>query len=290
MVSERGRRFFRYVVEETLAGRGAYLKAYTIAQEVFGRGVSFDPQNDPCVRMAASQLRRSLERYYLVAGLDDGVLVTIPRGQYAPVFVARPAGAKMTADLENGDAQITSTAPLADLGPQKSADENQWGSPLTRWMLVGASVVVLGAVAMTSLGEKHNLAANLSGTPTVLVELFDDIGQPSVSKDVLHALADELVVDLSRSKELMVIAPDGVSKANPTYVLEGSVRIEDQDMRSIVRLVRKADGAVVWSGIYNVNTAGRNMLDVETTIARSISTSVSALRTLSKGDQPQGTF
>ena len=63
--SERNRRFLTYVVEETLAGRSARLKAYSIATVVFGRPDSFDPALDPIVRMEAGKVRRALTRFYL---------------------------------------------------------------------------------------------------------------------------------------------------------------------------------------------------------------------------------
>ena len=37
-ISDRNKRFLRYVVEETLAGRGDRIKSYAIAVDVFGRG------------------------------------------------------------------------------------------------------------------------------------------------------------------------------------------------------------------------------------------------------------
>jgi adenylate cyclase len=41
MPSERKRRFLKYVVQETLAGRADRIKAYTIAVDVFDRDPSF---------------------------------------------------------------------------------------------------------------------------------------------------------------------------------------------------------------------------------------------------------
>ena len=78
--SGRTREFLRFVVEETLAGRRHRLKGYTIAVEVFGRAKDFDANLDPIVRIQAGRLRRALERYYLVAGGDDPVLITVPKG------------------------------------------------------------------------------------------------------------------------------------------------------------------------------------------------------------------
>ncbi len=42
-------RFLRFVVEEELAGRGATVKAYTIATQALGRGPDFDASLDPSV-------------------------------------------------------------------------------------------------------------------------------------------------------------------------------------------------------------------------------------------------
>ncbi|WP_069063756.1 adenylate cyclase [Sinorhizobium sp. RAC02] len=84
--TERECRLLEYVVEETLAGRGNRIKAYSIALEVFGRSDAFDPQADPIVRIAASHLRRALERYYLTSGKADPIVIGIPKGSYVPSF------------------------------------------------------------------------------------------------------------------------------------------------------------------------------------------------------------
>ncbi|UIY27692.1 hypothetical protein LZK76_33645 (plasmid) [Rhizobium leguminosarum] len=86
---QRARRFLQFIIEETLDGRGGYLKAFTIAQVVFGRDASFDAQSDPCVRVEASRIRRELERYYLLEGSQDDVVITIPKGTYVPSFRMR---------------------------------------------------------------------------------------------------------------------------------------------------------------------------------------------------------
>ena len=83
---KRARNFLEFVVSETLAGRSGFLKAFTIANVVFGREASFDPQNDPVVRIEAGRIRKALERYYLVAGQTDDVIVTVPKGGYVPHF------------------------------------------------------------------------------------------------------------------------------------------------------------------------------------------------------------
>ena len=99
--SERDRKFLRYVVEETLAGRADRIKGYSIGTEVFGRDASFDAQSDPVVRIEAGRLRRALERYYLMDGRTDAIHIDIPKGAYVPTFRRRtPASVEAPAASE----------------------------------------------------------------------------------------------------------------------------------------------------------------------------------------------
>lgn len=84
-------RFLRFVVEEELAGRGATIKAYTIATQALGRNPDFDPSLDPSVRVEAGRLRRALDDAYAqhAAGLE--VRITVPVGGYRPRFGALAA-------------------------------------------------------------------------------------------------------------------------------------------------------------------------------------------------------
>lgn len=81
-------RLLRFLVEETLAGRGNDLKGYTIAVELFKKENNFDPVQDPMVRIHAGRLRRMLKLYYLDAGRKDPVKIEIPKGKYVPVFLS----------------------------------------------------------------------------------------------------------------------------------------------------------------------------------------------------------
>lgn len=82
----RQREFLKFVVTETIAGRDNEIKGYTVATQVFGRREDFDQAIDPIVSIQANQLRRALERYYLVAGEGDPIRIDIPKGAYIPTF------------------------------------------------------------------------------------------------------------------------------------------------------------------------------------------------------------
>src|SRR3982751_2602646 len=82
-------RFLRYVVEETLAGRGAQIKEYSLGAEVFARGDAFDPRIDPIVRVQARNLRARMVKYYAGPGEDEAIVIDLPKRTYVPVFTSR---------------------------------------------------------------------------------------------------------------------------------------------------------------------------------------------------------
>lgn len=279
ILPDRGRRFLQFVVTETIEKREGYLKAFTIAQAVFGRGNSFDAQNDPCVRIAARQLRSALERYYLTAGAKDPLLITVPAGGYVAAFTLRGPGS------ESGiERKPEVGAPATSAGKEQvPVDAQKSEGRLLRWIMVGAALIVLAAVVMASLAEWDNPALKTAVTdgsrPRIVIDRFESVGQGNVANDISAGLTSELFVNLAKFKDVVVMSGNGATGAtatDPTYTLQGSVRLEDNDMRSTARLVRQADGVVVWTGDYNVDIKGRSILDIETGIARSIATAIVA--------------
>jgi hypothetical protein len=84
--SRRCQQLLRFIVEETLAGRGGDITQSAIATRVFGRSDAFDPLADPIVRIQAGCLRRALERHYRLCGKHDALRIDLPRGRYVPAF------------------------------------------------------------------------------------------------------------------------------------------------------------------------------------------------------------
>jgi adenylate cyclase len=149
--SRRSREFLGFIVEEALEGRGAALTQAAIATRVFGRRDDFEPQLDPIVRIQAGRLRRSLERYYLLAGKTDAVRIDIPRGSYVPVFShARPGGAQ--------SARNAPAVPTPPPAPAPPGDAIPWPSVAVRPFDVGASA---GGVDEVALALQDELAMEL---------------------------------------------------------------------------------------------------------------------------------
>ena len=87
--SRRRQAFLRYVVQETLAGRGSAIKETNIAVDVFGRNNDFDAQTASVVRVTAAEVRKRLAQAY-EAGLNRDVHIDLPLGGYQPTFSFPP--------------------------------------------------------------------------------------------------------------------------------------------------------------------------------------------------------
>lgn len=72
------------------------MKEYQIATEVFGRPPNFDPQLDSTVRVQAGRLRVKLSEYYASDGVEDPIVVELPKGAYALSFHHRAAAGART--------------------------------------------------------------------------------------------------------------------------------------------------------------------------------------------------
>ncbi|MFK8075763.1 MAG: hypothetical protein AB8B84_04190 [Granulosicoccus sp.] len=80
--------FLKYVVEQAASGNMTRIKAYTVAIDALGKPDSFDPQNDPVVRVLAGRLRAALASYY-ESNPDTELRITMRPGSYVPSFVHR---------------------------------------------------------------------------------------------------------------------------------------------------------------------------------------------------------
>lgn len=81
--SKRCQEFLRYVVTETVEGRGDQIKERNIAREVFGKGDDFEPGEFSLVRVKAGELRKRLSDHYQAAP-EDGLRIELPPGSYVP--------------------------------------------------------------------------------------------------------------------------------------------------------------------------------------------------------------
>ncbi|RED17026.1 hypothetical protein [Parasphingopyxis lamellibrachiae] len=79
-------RLLSYLVEQTLAGNGHRLKAYTIAVDGLGRDADFDARIDSYPRVQVGRLRKLLDDYYAADDAYAGLRINIPKGAYVVSF------------------------------------------------------------------------------------------------------------------------------------------------------------------------------------------------------------
>src|SRR5262245_50974714 len=80
------RKFVQLICDYHLAGRAKEINEHLIGLEVYERNDRYNPAEDPVVRVAAHDVRKRLEQYYLHEGRDDEIHLEIPIGSYEPVF------------------------------------------------------------------------------------------------------------------------------------------------------------------------------------------------------------
>jgi adenylate cyclase len=295
--SRRNRDFLRFVVEESLAGRADRIKAYTIATSVLGRDEAFDPQSDPIVRIEASRLRRSLERYYLIAGQDDPVRIDIPKGSYVPSFqrlqsvrddCAFPhhAYAPEPPDDESpvlpehrkvwtGRAGIFSLLTSRRL-PARSA----WAAVASGTMAIALGTGLWVWIAPTE--PEAIVAEAASRGPSVIMLPFENLSGDPTKDYLAGGLTEEILAGLAQFRELFVYARETGSHYAATnyeqlhrelgvrYVLEGSVREAEGRIRVTARLVDATTGVQLWASAYQEVGSGADLFRVQGDIAQRV--------------------
>ncbi|MDZ4799995.1 MAG: hypothetical protein SGI92_17700 [Bryobacteraceae bacterium] len=81
-----------------MAGRTGEINEQQIGVHVFGRKADYNPGEDNIVRVEARNLRKRLQEYFDGDGRHEPLIITIPKGHYAPWFDPRPA--EVPAELE----------------------------------------------------------------------------------------------------------------------------------------------------------------------------------------------
>jgi len=284
LAPERGRRFLQYIVEETLEGRSEQLKAYTIAQAIFGRDASFDAQSDPVVRIEAGRIRRALERYYLVCGRSDPIRITVPKGGYAPHFSSGQdsSNAGEISVLQNRENK------RRPLGRERPVSYRDLLLPIGIPALFGVVAILalirpLEAYLSPPKALPAPATSTLKSKIRIVVEPFAALGGTVQGADFVKGLADQLIARLMKVENLVVLAP-GRSRVEMTgslFNLQGSALVEGKILHLHVRLINDADGAVIWANQYDRDLRGQTILDVEDEIAAQIAMAISNSHRLS---------
>jgi adenylate cyclase len=204
-------RFLRFVVEETLQGRGPLLKEYLIGVEVFDQTCSYDPWTDPVVRSEARRLRSKLSEYYQEEGQNDPVRIYLPKGQYAAVFE--------TSTIRADDIRVET------LATRQSAANTP-------------SIAVLPFLNLSPNRENECFCDGLTQ------EIIHAIGKMTGMKVVART---SVLHYKGRAHDIRQIG----AQLGVGMILEGSVRQFEDRLRVTTQLIRGSDGCSHWSESYD---------------------------------------
>ena len=277
VVPERARSFLRYLVEQTLAGRADRLKGYTIGTAVFERDTNFDSQADPVVRTEAGRLRRALERYYLVAGQADPVLLEVPKGGYVPIFSRRAAVEPKSPAVEE---------PV--LTQRRPAGRAQWQGAAVILVTLAVLIAVLSLQQMRWAEQPGaSVEPALPDSPILLVMPFASLGQGNEATLYAAGVTEEILTKLSRFKDLAVQgvkpAPNLPATADlrsiapgpsASYLVTGSLRLSGPQIRVTSRLVDNRAGTVLWARTYEENLGVKELFAIQEDIAQQVVTAI----------------
>lgn len=150
------RAFLLYITEQAELGYADRLKEQTIGVEVLGRRPDYDPAHDNIVRVRANELRGRLARYFASEGAQEPLVITIPKGGYAPEFVHRESLLPRPSEK---------TLPISETVPKAPAK----GPRL--WLMVACLAVLIAASGYFAVkrfdSSSHILMASSSATRTV---------------------------------------------------------------------------------------------------------------------------
>ena len=134
--SKRCQQFLRYIVTETLEGRGDLIKERNIASDVFGKGSEFEPGEDSLVRVKAREVRKRLADFYELHPPEE-LQIEVPLGGYTPrIYFSRPAEMK----AQNEPASSAIARPLHPVNRLRLL-----------WMLGGAAGVAGGGAVWRAM-------------------------------------------------------------------------------------------------------------------------------------------
>jgi len=171
-----------------------------IGAAVFDRPANYDTNIDPIVRVNATELRKRIEAYFDAEGLNETIIMEIPRGGYTPVFRYRPVQARPSAM----DAPVPALVPITP-SPETSAE----AAPVSEhqhWIFAGLIVagvmlIVLAAGCLFFWGQNRAWRRSLypwQDKPSVSA-FWSEIFSASPDTDVVVADASfGLTQDISK--------------------------------------------------------------------------------------------
>jgi adenylate cyclase len=279
-MSERNRRFLRFVVEEKLAGRAERIKAYTVAVDVFGRAPTFDGLIDPIVRIEATRMRAALDAFYQEHGSADPIVIDVPKGGYVPEF-------------RLGDRDLS--APAITPFKTRSSAPSIRNLSIRQALSIGALGGIFLCLAVLAAYRPWQAGSDAE-TPIMALEPVRSI--PGTGENELaQGLTQTIISSLSRLPGVRLVhLRDGLASADPlvaagkapVYRMESSLRMKGEALRFWWSMVDARSGRTLWSETVDQPRLGEPDSTVEDEIAARVAIRIAESPEIFGVDSPGG--
>lgn len=145
--SRRYPALFRFIVEETLEGRGEFLKERLLGVRVFDRPADYDTAADPIVRVTIAEIRKRIAQYYHEEAHDSEMRIELLPGRYIPEFRPRR-------DVEDGSQVHVAEATngVHEANPADSVTLEKRAMRSRRWVIILKRTALWLAIALFFIG------------------------------------------------------------------------------------------------------------------------------------------
>lgn len=227
--AQRMRELLQFLVEQKLSGSPRDTQEYAVGIEVFKRDpATYNTCTDPIVRVQVGRLRDRLRAYYAGSGTDDVLRFMIPVGSYMPEIVTRPAAVPSMPQ----PGPVRGYGAAAGEGIDFSAVGFS-GRELHVSDLAPSSRVSIKGIA------RHYLLAHRA-----LVYCGGDADGATFVRGLDEELVHQLYCAFGPT---IVPRADSARLSAVSHRLEGSVRIDGNQVRLSLRLVDNKADSIVWS-------------------------------------------
>jgi TolB-like protein len=240
------------------------------------------------VRLEARRLRTDLDSYYVDAGSQDPVRISVPKGGYVPHFAWQNQHARVPAPPSEPDPQDL-VPPSMDATATPSPDTETASKRRRGRVAVAVALLALGGLAAFSAlvvglrGSESDVAE--AGVPAIVVLPFEAYGDSEDIGLIASGVTEELIANLMLFQDFRLYAtttsfrldagvdPEILKRdLGVSFVVTGVMQLQNGQVQLHARLVDTESGQVHWSGSYSEALTPGNLFGVQRDLAVAIST------------------
>jgi hypothetical protein len=193
--SPRLRELFTYLAECALRDPHSSVTEQQVGVAVFNRSAGYDTSSDTVVRVQASEVRKRLKYYFLSEGLNEPLLMELPRGSYLPIFSSRELPTE-DAVYSNGHKQAATadTTPREGVTRSDQTSAQRMRKHLALFVLSGLLTVAVAVCAWLAYQNNQLRKQSAAEAAPLLSHFWKQFFQNSWQTEVVPSDFDLIVI------------------------------------------------------------------------------------------------